>query len=138
MYVQGDLMSRKDKKNRVSKALEAEIVSSTSQEDKKPTVETTGLFNFGSLNIHAIQQDVWGETMQGVPFTLEDYELKMFSDNIFFIERKLGESVVGRIYQLTDDQFTALDAYMTDKYKREDIAQGGKKFQTYLLKEKTK
>lgn len=125
-------MSRRNK-SRAQKAIETEIVETLTTD--KPVVERTGLFNFGSLNVHVVQEIVLGETVQGLPFTLEDFELRMFTNNIFFIERKLGESVVGRIYQLTEDQLKSLDEYMTDKYKREDVEQGTEKFQTYLLKE---
>lgn len=123
------------KKSKAAKAIEAEIVALTSEEDEKPAVNTTELFHFGTMNVHVIQEHVLGETLQGVPFTLNDFELKMFSDNIFFIERKLGESVVGRVYTLTDEHLAKMDEYMTDKYKREDIEQGTKTFQTYLLRE---
>jgi hypothetical protein len=45
----------------------------------------------------------------------------MYSNFIFYIERKLGERVSGKVYELTPEQLEATDRYETDAYQRVHI-----------------
>lgn len=126
---QGETMGKKGNK-RKAQAIEAEIVGTVAEIEGE---KVNKLFNFGTLNIHLVQTDIWGETKQGKPFTLQDFELQQLVDNNFFISKKLGESVVGRMYEITDAQLKATDSYEGKGYTRIEVEQDGETFSTYVL-----
>lgn len=68
--------------------------------------------------MHSVQRNLWGEAKTGTPTVLNDYELKMYTNFIFYIEKKLGERVSGKVYELTPEQLAATDKYETEAYKR--------------------
>lgn len=81
----------------------------------------TKLFAYGTLNVHSIQRAVWGEAKEGKCGHIYDHELKIYSNNIFYLERKPGESVAGKVYELTEEELKATDKYETDAYERVTI-----------------
>lgn len=86
----------------------------------------TRLFCYGTLNIHSIQRAIWGEAKDGKTGRILDYELKMFpGSTIFYVERKLGECVAGKVYELTDDQLKSTDMYEGKGYKRVSLLKNG-------------
>lgn len=77
------------------------------------------LFCYGTLNVHEIQRALWGEAKEGEYGRLLDYELKLWpNSSIFYVERKPGESVSGKMYELTELQLKRTDAYEGPAYKR--------------------
>lgn len=90
------------------------------------------LFAYGTLNIHDVQRSLWGEAKSGKPFVLDDYELKMYENNIFYIERKLGERVSGKLYELTDEQMEVTDWYEGKAYDKTTIRQNDDVVLTYV------
>lgn len=105
--------------------------------EEKPhrdTSNTTTLFCYGTLNIHEVQRVVWGEAMEGVTGILPDYELKLWAgSSIMYVDKKIGEQVVGKAYELTKEQLEATDKFETDMYKRERIFPTGKSpFEVYV------
>lgn len=97
--------------------------------------DRTKLFCYGTLNVHEIQRSLWGERMSGKPFVLQSFELKMWPEStIFYIERKPGEQVVGKIYNLTEEQLKRTDVYESAAYRRETIyPTKGKPFDVYII-----
>lgn len=84
------------------------------------------IFCYGTLNVHEIQRQLWGEAKQGQTAHVRNYELKMWpSSTIFYIEKKVGESVPGKVYTLNDEQLKATDAYETAAYKRVRVSEPG-------------
>lgn len=79
------------------------------------------LFAYGTLNIHSVQRWLWGEQKEGKVAGLIDYELDRYSNNILFINRKVGESVAGKVYELTDEQLDATDSYEGEMYTRQQV-----------------
>ena len=60
------------------------------------------LFCYGTLNVHDVQRQIWGEAKEGITGVLADYELKLWSgSSICYVEKKIGEKVVGKAYELT-------------------------------------
>lgn len=80
------------------------------------------LFCYGTLNIHDVQRSVWGEPKEGFMGRLLDFELKMWpKTTIFYVEPRLGETVVGKMYEITDEQMKKTDKYEGKSYKRMEI-----------------
>ena len=93
----------------------------------------TKIFCYGTLNLHEIQMYLWGETKQGAVAQLSNYELKGFSNNIFYVEKNFGETVAGKVYDLNDEQLKATDRYETSAYKREKVQIGGVEVEVYAM-----
>ena len=92
----------------------------------------TKVFAYGTLMLHDIQVMLWGETMSGHPAFLLDYELRSYRSNIFYIVKKFGETVSGKIYELTKEQLEATDAYEGGAYERVQVKIGDSLVQTYI------
>lgn len=60
----------------------------------------------------------------GVPYVLNDYELKAFSTGAFFVERKLGERVSGKLYELTPKQIEDTGWYLGEEFESKNMFQG--------------
>jgi len=99
----------------------------------KPPVMTK-VFVHGLLNTHILQDEIWGERMQGKPYTLEDFELLSFEDNNTFIERKFGEQVAGKVYMLNEDQLKNTDWYFNLAFERKQVVQQQQSVSIYLRK----
>ena len=77
------------------------------------------LFCYGTLNVHAIQRELWGEAKDGVAGVLMDYEVKCWdSSAILYVEKCMGEKVSGIIYDITTDQIRQSDLYEGSEYER--------------------
>lgn len=77
------------------------------------------LFAYGTLNVHEVQRAIWGEAKEGVFGRLVDYELKLWPNSaIFYVEKKMGEYVPGKMYTLTQEQLEATDKFEGNKYLR--------------------
>ena len=92
----------------------------------------TKVFAYGTLNLHDVQMAIWGESMSGHPAFLLDYELRSYGSNIFYIVKKFGETVSGKIYELTKEQLDATDAYEGGAYERVQVKIGDSLVQTYI------
>ncbi len=88
-------------------------------------VKPASLFVYDTLNTHHVQRTVWGEVKTGASFVLNDYELKVYANNVFYIEKRLGETVSGKKYQLTEQQLKDTDWFESEAYERELIRQNG-------------
>lgn len=94
------------------------------KEARTPTTTSTGnsmikLFAYGTLNVHSIQRDVWGEAKEGKSGHIYDYELNLWPNSyIFYAEPKPGESIPGKVYELTAKQLADTDRFETSAYKR--------------------
>lgn len=94
--------------------------------------DTVALFCYGTLNIHDVQRRLWGESKSGKPFVLNDHELKMYDNNIFYVVRKMGEQVSGKVYNLSKEQIEATDWYEGGAYERAVIMQDKEAISTYI------
>lgn len=105
-------------------------------EDITPYRDTTGLttlFCYGTLNVHDVQRGIWGEAKEGKTGVLTDYELKLWAgSSIVYVEKKIGERVVGKSYELTDEQLRATDVFESNMYKRTTITVGTKSCDVYV------
>lgn len=91
------------------------------------------LFCYGTLNVHEIQRILWGEVKDGIHVRLLDYELKIWpQSSIFYIEPRIGESVVGKMYNLSKKQLKTTDRYEGPSYKREKIETEDEDFFVYV------
>lgn len=78
---------------------------------------TTNIFCYGTLNIGEVQDALWGERKTGEVAELKDYQLRMYTNNIFFLRKKFGETVAGKVYSLTPEQLEATNKYEGRAYK---------------------
>lgn len=86
----------------------------------------TRLFAYGLLNVHEIQRELWGEAKEGACGRIYDYELKLWpKTQIFYAEPKPGESIAGKVYELTDEQLERTDKFESDAYKRVALKRTG-------------
>ena len=83
------------------------------------------LFAYGTLNLHGIQALVWGERKNGVVKELQDYRLDIFPEGIYYIDKEFGETVAGKVYELTDEQLKNTDKYEGSAYTREQVTIDG-------------
>lgn len=127
------MVSEKKRKKEARRAAKQEA-------EKKPveptkTTSTTPvpkrLFVFDNLNIHSYQREYWKEVKMGIPFVLLDYELKAYENGVQYIEKKMGESVSGKVYELTEEQLKETDWYETENNERVPVTQDGKGIEIY-------
>lgn len=96
----------------------------------------TKLFCYGTLNVHHIQRELWGEAKEGSIVTLDGYELKLYPQGYFYIVKKPGERVVGKVYELTPEQIERTDRYEGSGYERKKVYRVGQEtLETYIGKE---
>ena len=76
------------------------------------------LFSYGTLNLEEVQRYLWGEAKRGRVKQLNDYRLNSYNNNIMFITKEFGETVAGKVYQLTPEQMERTDRYEGDAYER--------------------
>jgi hypothetical protein len=114
-----NIIGKNKKQKKLEKAIKVEEVAT-----KPPlgvtTVKTTKktIFVYDMLNTHHVQRTIWGEAKSGAPYILNDYELKAYANGTLYVEKKLGERVSGKLYELTDDQLKDTDWYETESYER--------------------
>ena len=107
-------------------------VSYREQKATKTYYGKTKVFAYGTLMLHDIQAMLWGETMSGKNAVLLDYELHRYPNNILYIKKMFGESVVGKIYELDKDQLEATDNYEGKAYTRTQVKIGDDIVYTYV------
>lgn len=99
-------------------------------------MSTTRVFCYGKLNVKDVQRAVWQEPKEGVHGRLIDYEMKLWPEtDIPYVEYRIGETVVGKTYDLSEEQLARTDAFHTDSYKRITLRDGDNKdFCLYIKK----
>lgn len=90
------------------------------------------IFAYGTLNLHEIQDWLWGEQKQGKVAKLQDYQLNMYDSGIYYIQKEFGETVAGKIYELTEEQLKRTDAYEGKAYERELVNIEGELVNVYV------
>lgn len=93
------------------------------------------IFSYGTLNLHHIQYGLWGETKSGKVSKLDNYELKVFQNGIYYVEKNFGETVAGKVYELTKEQLEATDHYETEAYVKHEVEINGEKVLVYVINE---
>lgn len=99
---------------------------------KEDSPKLTKLFVYDMLNTHHVQRTIWGEAKTGAPFILDNYELKAYANGTFYIEKKIGERVSGKLYELNEDQLKDTDWYETESYERKSATQNVISFEFYI------
>lgn len=92
------------------------------------------LFEYGLLNVRDVQYEVWKEGKEGASGRLTDFMLNRMKGNVFHVTPKPGETVAGKLYEVTEEQAKATDEFYTDTFKRikvEDKDNGD--FEVYVL-----
>lgn len=95
------------------------------------------LFVYNELNTHELQRDLWKEAKEGEALRLDDWEL-MVGEQGFYVKRRPGETVIGKVYDLNDKQLKKTDKYMGKGMKRVTIRHDGTSIELYTLKVKGK
>lgn len=90
------------------------------------------LFSYGTLNLHEVQSYLWGEEKQGKVKQLNDYRLNVYQSGIYYIDKEFGETVAGKVYELTDEQLERTDQYEGSSYKREKVTIDGDIVNVYV------
>lgn len=98
-----------------------------------PLIRAKKIFVYNTLNTHGKQREVWDEIKEGKPFVLNDYELRMFDTNEFYVVKKYGSQVAGKLYELTDEQIKATDWFMGEEFESFNATQDGTFFSSYKL-----
>lgn len=106
------------------------------EEDITPhrnTIGLTTLFCYGTLNVHDVQRRIWGEAKEGKTVVLNDYELKLWAgSSIVYVDRKVGERVSGKAYDLTKEQIESTDVFESTMYERKTIKNEKGTFDVYI------
>lgn len=125
------MVSNKKRRKEEKKAKKVEVTTTppTALEAKVPTLKR--VFIFDNLNTHQRQREVWEQAKNGEPFTLLDYELKMYDNGTTYIEKRIGEAVAGKVYLLTEEQVSATDWYETEENERISVTQDTKSIEVY-------
>lgn len=98
-----------------------------------PLVRPKKVFIYNTLNTHEKQREIWEEVKEGKAFALDNYELRMFDTNEFYIVKKFGSQVAGKLYELTDEQMKATDWFMGEEFENFNATQEGTFFSSYRL-----
>ena len=94
------------------------------------------VFAYGTLNLSDVQTWLWGEEKQGKVRQLDDYKLHSYPSGIYYIDKEFGETVAGKVYELTDEQLKATDRYEGSAYTRERVAMDGGIVNVYVRSKK--
>lgn len=97
---------------------------------------THRVFAYGTLNLSYVQMHLWGEEKQGRVRQLDDYKLHSYPSGIYYIDKEFGETVAGKVYELTDEQLKATDRYEGSAYSREQVTIYGKIVNVYVRNKK--
>ena len=83
------------------------------------------LFAYGTLCDPATQERLLGRLLgDGEPDTLRGYRLSRLRgihDDYTIVQPKPGSTVSGRLYEVTHEELTLLDAYEGDAYQRVSV-----------------
>lgn len=94
------------------------------------------VFAYGTLNLHDVQSYLWGEEKQGRVKQLDDYRLNCYDNGIYYIDKEFGETVAGKVYELSDEQLKATDRYEGKAYSRERVTIDGEIVNVYVRNKK--
>lgn len=94
------------------------------------------VFAYGTLNLHEVQSWLWGEEKQGRVKQLDDYKLSCYDSGIYYITKEFGETVAGKVYELTDEQLKRTDQYEGAAYTREKVTIDGEIVNVYVRSKK--
>ena len=97
---------------------------------------THRVFAYGTLNLSDVQAWLWGEEKQGRVKQLDDYKLHSYPSGIYYIDKEFGETVAGKVYELTDEQLIATDRYEGSAYSRERVTIDGEIVNVYVRNKK--
>lgn len=97
---------------------------------------THRVFAYGTLNLHEVQSWLWGEEKQGRVKQLDDYRLNCYNSGIYYITKEFGETVAGKVYELTDEQLKSTDQYEGAAYTREQVTIDGEIVNVYVRSKK--
>ena len=95
---------------------------------------TNRVFAYGTLNLSDVQTWLWGEEKQGKVRQLDDYKLHSYPSGIYYIDKEFGETVAGKVYELTDEQLKKTDKYEGSAYTREKVTIDGALTNVYVRK----
>jgi len=90
------------------------------------------IFSYGTLNLHEVQDWLWNEEKQGRVKQLNDYRLNTYPSGIYYITKEFGETVAGKVYEISDDQLKRTDAYEGNAYEREVVTIDGELVNVYI------
>ena len=90
------------------------------------------VFAYGTLNLSDVQTLLWGEEKQGRVKQLDDFKLHSYPSGIYYIDKEFGETVAGKVYELTDKQLKATDSYEGNAYTRERVTIDGEIVNVYV------
>jgi len=90
------------------------------------------VFSYGTLNLHDVQNWLWGEEKNGKVKQLNDYRLNTYDNGIYYITKEFGETVAGKVYEITDEQLERTDAYEGKAYTRERVTIDGDIVNVYV------
>lgn len=90
------------------------------------------IFAYGTLNLHEVQDWLWGEEKQGRVKQLDDYRLNSYPSGIYYITKEFGETVAGKVYEINDEQLKRTDAYEGAAYTREKVTIDGEIVNVYV------
>lgn len=90
------------------------------------------VFAYGTLNLDTVQRYLWGEAKRGVVAQLDDYKLHSYDSNIFYLKKEFGETVAGKIYELTNEQLKRTDMYEGSAYKKDYVMIDGVSVTVYV------
>ena len=93
---------------------------------------TNRVFAYGTLNLSDVQTWLWGEEKQGKVKQLDDYKLHSYPSGIYYITKEFGDTVAGKVYELTDEQLKATDGYEGNAYTRERVTIDGEIVNVYV------
>ena len=94
------------------------------------------VFAYGTLNLSDVQTWLWGEEKQGRVKQLDDFKLHSHPSGIYYIDKEFGETVAGKVYELTDKQLKATDSYEGKVYTREQVTIDGEIVNVYVRSKK--
>lgn len=98
-----------------------------------PVYRPKQVFLYNTLMTHTKQREIWGDIKEGKPFVLNDHELRMFDTNEFYIVKKFGSQVTGKMYELTEEQIKATDWFMGEEFESFNQTQNAEFFSSYKL-----
>lgn len=90
------------------------------------------VFSYGTLNLHDVQNWLWGEEKNGKVKQLNDYRLNTYDNGIYYITKEFGETVAGKVYEITDEQLERTDSYEGKAYTREKVTIDGDIVNVYV------
>lgn len=108
---------------------------------------TAALFSYGTLQLPSVQLATCGRLLAGIPDRLAGYRLEPLAISdpevvrvsgkaehmIARVSRDPSDSIAGTVFELTDDELAATDAYEVAAYARlEEVLESGRSAWVYV------